>query len=253
MFLERGTLHADSHTLLFENQSGAVEIPVAQAAVLFLEPGVKVTHAAIKQCADQGTLLLWVGEAGVRVYASGEPGGQAGVRILEQARLHLHKTARLAVARRLHERMFGDRPPPANDIEQMRGLEGSWVRRKYQELAAINGLEWTSRESMPKHVQDALGYATATLYGLSEAVILAAGYSPSIGFIHSGDRRSFVFDLADTLKFRTVIPIAFAIASGSACDVRSATRRACRDHFRRHKLIDDLFDNLEYALEPSCE
>lgn len=107
---------------------------------------------------------------------------------------------------------------------------------------------------MPKRFQDALGFATSTLYGLSEAVIVASGFSPSIGFIHSGDRRSLVFDLADTVKFRTVVPVAFEVAQGgTGIDVRGAVRRACRDLFRGQRLIEDLFDNLHFALESQCE
>jgi len=251
LFLERGTLHASRHSLSFERESGAIEIPVGKASVLFLEPGTKVTHAAVKMCADHGTQLCWVGEAGVHLYASGLSGGPAGTRILEQARLRLDPQARIEVARRFHELMFGAKPPPARQIEKLRGIEGGWVKKRYQALAAEHGSQWVSRESLPRRYQDALGYATSTLYGLAEAVIMAAGYSPSIGFIHSGDRRSLVFDLADTIKFATVVPLAFCIAGGECADVRSTVRRACRDLFRRERIIDRLFDNLEYGLR--CE
>lgn len=142
LFLGRGTLHADSYSLTFQDQHGITPIPAARAAVLFLEPGVSVTHAAVKQCADQGTLLIWVGEAGVRVYSAGEPGGPAGDRILQQARLRLSDGSRIAVARRFHERMFGEPPPPANAIEKLRGIEGAWVRARYKEIAAERGIEW---------------------------------------------------------------------------------------------------------------
>lgn len=228
-------------------------IPTAKAAVLFLEPGASVTHAAIAQCAAQGTLLVWVGEAGVRVYSAGEPGGPSGERILHQARLRLQAASHLAAARRFHELMFGERPPPANSIEKLRGIEGAWVKKKYIEIAASHNVEWKGRSNMSKRFQDALGYSTATLYGLSEAVILASGYSPSIGFIHCGDRRSLVYDLADTVKFSTVIPTAFEVAVGTERDVRSSVRRACRDLFRSRHLIDVLFDHLNYALQTPCE
>lgn len=251
LFLERGTLHASQHSILFERESGTIEIPVGKACVLFLEPGTKVTHAAVKMCADHGTLLCWVAEAGVRVYASGLPGGPAGTRVLEQARLHLDPVERIEVARRFHELMFGKKPPPARQIEKLRGIEGAWVKKRYHALAAEHGIQWESREALPRRYKDALGYAPATLYGLSEAVILAAGYSPAIGFIHSGDRRSLVFDLADTVKFMTVVPLAFQVAAGEAGDVRCVVRRECRDLFRKDRLIDKLFDNLEYGLR--CE
>lgn len=128
-------------------------------------------------------------------------------------------------------------------------MEGAKVRKIYKDLAAKHGVEWTSRETAPAGLRGALGYATATLYGLAEAVILAAGFSPSIGFIHSGDARSLVFNLADTVKFKTVVPTAFETFSSTPADIRSAVRRACRDQFRAQHTIDQLFDNLFFAIE----
>lgn len=246
--VERGTLHASSHALELERETGTVVIPCAVSTVLMLEPGVSVTHAAVKMCADQGTLLLWVGEAGVRVYSAGQPGGAAGERILQQAALRLDARQRIEVARRFYTRMFGEEPPPSNSIEKLRGLEGSRVKKWYVEIAASRAVAWTGREAAPKPLRDALGYATATLYGVSEAVIVAAGFSPAIGFIHTGDARSLVFDLADTVKFSTVVPAAFDVFAEGSVDVRSAVRRRCRDLFRSQHVINTLFANLLYAM-----
>ncbi|POZ40390.1 subtype I-E CRISPR-associated endonuclease Cas1, partial [Salmonella enterica] len=33
--------------------------------------------------------------------------------------------------------------------------------------------------------------------------ILAAGYAPAIGFVHTGKPLSFVYDIADIIKFET--------------------------------------------------
>ncbi len=248
--LEYGTLHASGYSLVLERNTGTVTIPCGVATVLLLEPGITVTHAAVKLCADQGTLLIWCGEAGVHVYSAGLPGGPAGVRILEQARLRLHRNLRISVALRFYERMFGNAPSWSLDIEKLRGIEGAMVRGLYSRIASEHNVPWTSRETAPKALRDALGYATATLYGVAEAVILAAGYSPAIGFIHSGDRRSLVFDLADTIKFKTVVPAAFACFATRSADVRGDVRRCCRDLFRAEGVIEVLFENLLYALEP---
>lgn len=246
--IERGTLHASGFTLECQREAGTVVIPCGMATVLLLEPGVTVTHAAIKLCADQGTLVVWVGEAGVRVYSAGHPGGASGERILAQAKLRLNERSRIAVARRFYERMFGALPVPARAIETLRGVEGARVKQWYAEIAEARGIEWHGREQGPKQLRDALGYATATLYGVSEAVILAAGFSPAIGFIHSGDARSLVFDLADTVKFKTVVPAAFDTFAAAPPDIRSATRRRCRDLFREQRTIETLLDNLLHAM-----
>jgi CRISPR-associated protein Cas1 len=46
-----------------------------------------------------------------------------------------------------------------------------------------------------------LSAATACLYGITEAAVLAAGYAPAIGFIHTGKPLSFVYDIGDLVKF----------------------------------------------------
>jgi CRISPR-associated protein Cas1 len=235
--VEHGLLHASGYSLQWERETGTVVIPVGMATVILIEPGVTLTHAAVKLCADQGTLLLWIGEAGVRIYSAGQPGGGSGERILQQAALRLDQKRRIAVARRFYERMFGEMPPPANDIEKLRGLEGAKVKQWYKQIADHAGVTWEGREKSPKALRDTLGYATATLYGISEAVILAAGLLPAIGFIHSGDARSLVFDLADTIKFQTVVPAAFQVYMEQPKDIRSAIRRKCRDLFREYRVI----------------
>jgi hypothetical protein len=48
-----------------------------------------------------------------------------------------------------------------------------------------------------------LSAATAAVYGIAEAAILAAGCAPAIGFRHTGKPQSFVYDIADILKFDT--------------------------------------------------
>ena len=57
-----------------------------------------------------------------------------------------------------------------------------------------------------------LSAATACLHGLGEAAVLAAGYAPAIGLLHTGKPRSFVYDIADLWKLETVVPEAFRVA-----------------------------------------
>ena len=42
---------------------------------------------------------------------------------------------------------------------------------------------------------------------------MAAGYAPAIGFIHSGKPLSFVYDIADIIKFDDIVPKAFEVAA----------------------------------------
>jgi CRISP-associated protein Cas1 len=93
----------------------------------------------------------------------------------------------------------------------------------------------------------------AGLYGLAEAAILAAGYAPAIGFLHTGKPKSFVYDVADIYKFETIVPIAFQIAGRAAKgklsgDPVAETRRACRDAFRKSNLLERLIPGIEEML-----
>lgn len=230
-------------------------IPVGGVACLMLEPGVRVSHAACRLAAQVGTLLVWVGEAGVRLYSAGQPGGARADRLLYQARLALDEEARLKVVREMYRRRFGDEPPQRRSVEQLRGIEGARVRALYQQLAKQYGVNWQAR-NYDHHDWDAadipnrcLSAATSCLYGVAEAAILAAGYAPAIGFIHSGKPLSFVYDIADIYKFETVVPVAFSVAAKGGSTVERDVRIKCRDMFRKTKLLERIIPDIESLLD----
>ena len=77
IFLQYGQIDViDGAFVLIDKTGIRTHIPVGSVACIMLEPGTRVSHAAVRQAAQVGTLLVWVGEAGVRVYASGQPGVQ---------------------------------------------------------------------------------------------------------------------------------------------------------------------------------
>ena len=115
-------------------------IPVGGFACLMLEPGTRVSHAAVALAARAGTLLVWVGEAGVRLYASGQPGGARADRLLWQARLALDEAARLKVVRKMFELRFGEPAPERRSVDQLRGIEGVRVRNALRALARQHGV-----------------------------------------------------------------------------------------------------------------
>jgi CRISPR-associated protein Cas1 len=202
-----------------------------------------------------GTLLVWIGEAGVRLYSAGQPGGARSDRLLYQARLALDEQLRLKVVRKMYALRFGEEPPARRSVEQLRGIEGARVRRTYQILAQQFGVKWTGRDYNPEtwDSSDApnrcLSAATSCLYGVTEAAVLAAGYAPAVGFIHTGKPLSFVYDIADVYKFETVVPVAFKVAgSNPPGNVERAVRLGCRDVFRQTKLLDRIIPDIEEIL-----
>lgn len=231
-----------------------MHIPVGSLACLMLEPGTRVSHAAVKLAAQVGTLLIWVGEAGVRLYASGQPGGARSDRLLYQAKLALDEDLRLKVVRKMFEVRFGEPAPLRRSVKQLRGIEGARVRKTYQLMAKQYGLQWQGRCYDPKDwgkgdiANQCLSAATACLYGVTEAAVLAAGYAPAIGFIHSGKPLSFVYDIADLIKFETVVPVAFKIAKKKPNQPDREVRIACREIFRSGKVLKRLIPLIEEVL-----
>lgn len=229
-------------------------IPVGSIACILLEPGTRISHAAVHLAAAVGTLLVWVGESGVRLYSSGQPGGARADRLLYQARLALDDGLRLKVVRKMYEIRFGAPAPERRSVEQLRGIEGARVRSLYALLAQQYHTKWQAR-NYDRHQWDAadipnrcLSAATACLYGITEAAVLAAGYAPAVGFIHTGKPLSFVYDIADLYKFDTVVPLAFRIASQSPAEPEREVRLACRDLFRSEKLLGRIIPLIEEVL-----
>lgn len=254
LFVERGWLDVlDGAFVVVDRDGVRTHIPVGGLACLMLEPGARVSHAAVSLASRVGCLLVWVGEAGVRLYAAGQPGGARADRLLHQARLALDPDARLRIVRKMYDMRFGEPAPSRRSVDQLRGIEGARVKRLYEALARQNGVVWKARRYDPGDWNAAdlpnrcLSQATACLYGLAEAAILAAGYAPAIGFLHTGKPQSFVYDVADIFKFETVAPIAFQVAGAAArgrqpaaTDPVGEVRRGCRDSFRKTDLLKRL-------------
>jgi len=244
----------DGAFVVIDKNGERMHIAVGSLACIMLEPGTRVSHAAIKLASICGTLLIWVGEAGVRLYSSGQPGGARSDKLLYQAKLALDGDLRLKVVRKMFELRFGDEAPQRRSVDQLRGIEGSRVRKTYQMLAKQYGVEWHGRRYDPKDwdkgdtVNQCISAATSCLYGITEAAILAAGYAPAIGFLHTGKPLSFVYDVSDIIKFETVVPVAFEVAAKKTHSPDRDVRIACRESFRKTKILKRLIPLIEEVL-----
>lgn len=255
IFVQYGQIDVLDGAFVVVDKNGVrTHIPVGSVACVMLEPGTRVSHAAVRLAALVGTLLVWVGESGVRLYASGQPGGARADRLLYQARLALDDDLRLKVVRKMYEIRFGEPAPSRRSVEQLRGIEGARVRETYKLLSRQYGVQWYARNYDRQDWDSAdipnrcLSAATSCLYGIAEAAVLAAGYAPAVGFIHTGKPLSFVYDIADLFKFDTVVPIAFRIAAQRPSQPEREVRLACRDMFRSTKLLGRIIPSIETAL-----
>lgn len=260
VFVERAQLDVKDGAFVAVNADGTrTHIPVGGLAGLMLEPGARISHAAVALAGRTGTLITWVGEGGVRLYSAGQPGGARSDKLLWQAALALDPEARLKIVRQMFAFRFEEDAPQRRSIDQLRGIEGARVRKSYELLAQQHGVKWKRRKYDPNDwdagdvPNRCLSAATACLHGLTEAAVLAAGYAPAIGFLHTGRPLSFVYDIADLWKIETVVEQAFRIA-GQAAKGRlemapdRAVRLACRDAFRKTGLLNRIIPQIEDVL-----
>ena len=254
LYLEHGRIEQAQKAVEFIDQNGRTHIPASSLAVLMLGPGTAITHEAVKTLADNGCLVNWCGEQGVRFYAQGVGETRKGYRLIRQAALASDPVKRMEVVRRMYQFRFNVDIDPDLTIEQVRGMEGARVRRAYSETSRIYHVPWLGRRydrqawGSGDPINRALSAANACLNGLCHAAIVSAGYTPGLGFIHTGKQLSFVYDIADLYKTITTIPLAFQIVSESPARVETRTRHACRDMFHSKRLLARILDDIDAVL-----
>ena len=85
-------------------------------------------------------------------------------------------------------------------------MEGFRVNRLYDEMAQKYKVGWKGRSYKPGKFElsditnKILTSTNTALYGVLTSAIHSMGYSPHIGFIHSGSPLPFVYDMADLYK-----------------------------------------------------
>lgn len=244
VYLERCTVNRADNALTATNKDGVIHIPSATIGSLLLGPGTSVTYAAMALLGDFGVSVVWVGENGVRYYAHGRSLARSSRLLIAQARLMSNTRTRLDVARKMYAMRFPGEDVSKLTMQQLRGREGARVRRLYREASKSSGVDWRKRDYNPEDfdasddVNKALTAANASLYGVVQSVITALGCSPGLGFVHTGNDRSFVYDIADLYKAKITIPAAFDVASTGSMNIGSDVRRLVRDKIVEHRLLE---------------
>jgi CRISPR-associated protein Cas1 len=250
LYLERGVLDQEAGGLVFHTLDADTPVPIDQLSLVMLGPGISITHAAVKALAANNSLLAWVGEEGVRLYAHSTGGTFSARRLLHQARLVSDESSRLAVAYRMYQKRFPGTALEGKSIEQVRGMEGLRVRKVYEVLAAQHGIAWEGRNYdqdnwfQANAANRALSAANACLYGVCHAAIVSAGYSAALGFIHTGKMLSFVYDVADLYKTETTVPVAFRVAATVTKDLERTVRMECRKAFHTARLMERILPDI---------
>lgn len=244
LYLEHAIVHRDGNAITVRDERGVVHVPAATIAAVLLGPGTTISHQAMMLLADSGASSVWLGEQGVRYYAHGRPLARTSRLLEAQAALVSNQSSRLRVARSMYALRFPGEDAEAFTMQQLRGREGARVRRAYREAASEYGVQWTSRQYRPDdfasgdELNMALSAATACLYGVVHAVVVALGCSPALGFVHTGHDRSFVYDVADLYKVEIAVPAAFGVVAKGSVDIGADVRRAMRDALHDAHLLE---------------
>lgn len=254
LYVEHARIDQEDKGICLHDEAGRVHVPCASLQLLMLGPGTTVTHAAVLTMAEAGCLVAWCGEQGVRFYAQGMGETRSSARLMRQAALWAEPAQRLAIVRRMYEMRFPDPLAPGLTLRQIRGKEGARVRTAYAAAAERYGVPWERRQynrldwdaSTP--INRALSAANSCLYGVCHAAIVAAGYSPALGFIHTGKMLSFVYDVADLYKMELTVPAAFLEVAKGGPKLESRVRHRCRDLFAEQQLLGRIVADLESLL-----
>lgn len=231
IYLERGRLEIDDASVKWiDSESNVVRLPIATLNCLLLGPGTSVTHEAVKVIAQANCSICWVGEDSLLFYANGQTPTADTRNMREQMQLSADPKKSLEVARRMYAKRFPEAELAGKNLKQMMGMEGYRVRALYEQKGQEYGVGWKGRNYTPGKFEmsditnQVMTSSNAALYSIISSALHSMGYSPHLGFIHSGSPLPFVYDLADLYKEYLCIDLAFSLTLEMA------------GHYNKHKV-----------------
>ncbi|MFH1562009.1 MAG: type I-E CRISPR-associated endonuclease Cas1e [Nitrospirota bacterium] len=257
LYLERGRLEIDDSSVKWiDCDCNVVRLPIATINTLLLGPGTTITHEAVKVMAAANCSVCWVGEDSLLFYAVGQSPTADSRNMRTQMLLATNEKKSIEVARRLFARRFPLAELSGKSLKEMMGMEGYRVRQLYEQKAVKYNVGWKGRCFQPGKFEmgditnQVLTSTNAALYGILTSAVYSMGYSPHIGFIHSGSPLPFVYDLADLYKENLCIDLAFSLTLEMAgkynkAKVASEFRKRVIDMDLLAKIGPDIQDILE--------
>jgi len=245
IYLEHGRLEIDDSSVKWiDAECNVVPLPVATINTLLLGPGTTVTHAAIAALASANCTVCWTGSESLIFYAAGFEPTSDSRNLRKQISLAFGRTSRAEVVREMFKARFPDVDLSEMTIQEMMGIEGSRVRDLYKEKAEKYHISWEGRDYTPGHFMEGtvtnkiLTHCNTALYGILCSVIHSLGFSPRIGFVHSGSPLPFVYDIADLYKSEVSIDLAFSLTASLFGEYDSAAvAEAFIDRIIKQKII----------------
>jgi CRISPR-associated protein Cas1 len=193
-----------------------------------------------------------VGEDSLLFYASGQTPNADTRNMREQIKLSADPKKSLVVARRMFAKRFPEADLAGKTLHEMMGMEGYRVRTLYEQKGQEYGVGWKGRSFTPGKFElgditnQILTASNAALYGILSSAVHSMGYSPHIGFIHSGSPLPFVYDLADLYKEHLCIDLAFSLTLAMAGQYNKHKVSAA---FRQRVIEADLLGKIAQDIE----
>jgi len=257
LYMDRCAVHQEDNgtVAVVEVESGrrTTQIPVATLTCLLLGPGTSITQQAASALARAGCGVSFVGAGAVRAYGAFLSPYAPTDRLERQAHIVVDPELRVDAARRMYVKRFPGASSATfaqGSIEQMRGIEGIRMRGVYDQYAKKQRIRGWRRntgtrpeDGPPDIVNRALNSANSALYGIVNAVVLALGMSPGLGVIHTGNRQSFILDIADLYKTRITIPLAFGLHKDP--NPESTVLRQLRGRLQLVRMLPEIITDID--------
>ena len=264
LWLGRGNLVVQDGCLHFltagweDLPAGDYSIPFQMVSCLLLQPGTTVSHDALRLLARHGTGLVFVGQGGVRLYASMPFGPDRSARARRQVELWASRDDRLHVIRRMYGWRLGE-VLPASDLDTLRGIEGARVKKSYQNLARQFGIPWHGRRydradpEAADVANQAINHASSAVQAAALVAVAVTGTLPQLGFIHEDSGAAFALDVSDLFRESILLPIAFGATRqflrNEEDSIERGVRRLAGKTFRAEKVVPRMIDRIKELLD----
>ena len=187
-------------------------------------PLLSKVNEGIQICKEEGVdFILAVGEDSLLYYATGISPTANTRNVRLQASFASNNRTRTEVARRMFMERFDDVDVSSCSISDLMGKEGRRVKQLYSDMAEKYKVGWQGRRYVPGAFElsditnKVLTSANAALYALITSSVFAMGFSPYLGFVHTGSPLPFVYDIADLYKEHLCIDFAYDDEFNNQC------------------------------------
>lgn len=250
LYLEMAKIEQDEYGLVAIKGANAYHIPVTTFACILLGPGTTISHAAMKNIADAGTFVVWCRRNCEGMYVAGRGRTASNKNLIMQAKCFSDKKLHTKVARNMYKVRYPEAKLATLSIKEMMGIEGKSMREAYERFAKETGVEWNGRDYKDAFenqtaINQALSIANNILYDICHICLLSIGFSPDLGFIHTGNAESFVFDVADIYKERISIPCAFECAKFGKDHLNERIRKEIHKYIKDTKFLKTFANDMK--------